>query len=179
VHHGREEVSQMAAELVQRVVTDECLLRPAYWLVFALPWPGGDTAEAVLAVAPGGIPRQALRNDAFQVLVVADQYARGRAKSVIFFSELSRGLSRAGNTWADYGIDWERALAELESYPALFMTISERAYSVICNPEAQPSQEAEGDRDLVRAALAMKLGEDWAPYMQGVIDAAGRGGRDD
>jgi hypothetical protein len=169
----------MTAELVQRVVTDEDLLRPEYWLVLALPWPVGDTAEAVLAVAPRLIPRQALSNDAFQILAVADQYARGRAKSVIFFSELTRGLTRAGTTWADYGIDWERALAELEGYPGLLMTISERAYSVICNPEAQPSQEAEGDRDLVRAALAARLGEDWAPYMLGVIDAAGRGGRDD
>ena len=163
----------MTAELVQRVVTDEDLLRPAYWLALALPWPVGDTAEAVLAVAPGMIPRQALSNDAFQILAVADQYARGRAKSVIFFSELTRGLTRGGTTWADYGIDWERALAELEGYPGLLMTVSERAYSVICNPEAKPSQAAEGDRDLVRAALAAKLGEDWAPYMRSVLNSAG------
>ena len=47
----------MTAELLD-VAADDELLHPAYWLVLALSWPGGNAAEALLAVAPGMIPRE-------------------------------------------------------------------------------------------------------------------------
>jgi hypothetical protein len=171
----------MTAELLD-VAADDELLHPAYWLVLALSWPGGNAAEALLAVAPGMIPREpaeVLGDDAFQVLAAADSYARGLAHPVVFFSDMTRALAREGMTWGEHGVDWERGLAELAEgrFPGLYLTVSERAYLVACNPETRPTREAERDRRQVRAALAEKLGEDWPPFMQGVIDAAGRGGR--
>jgi hypothetical protein len=169
----------MRAELRDEIADNE-LLHPAYWLVLALPWPGGSVAEAVLAIAPGMIPREpgdVLGDDAFQILAMADRYAGGRRKSVIFFSELTRTLTRAGTTWANHGIDWQSGLAELEhgEFPGLYMAISERAYMVICDPQVSTTQAFERDRDLVRASIAGKLGEDWPPFMCGVIDAAQAG----
>jgi hypothetical protein len=166
----------MQAELRDEIADDE-LLHPAYWLVLALPWPGGNVTEAVLAIAPGMIPREpgdVLGDDAFQILAMADRYAGGRRKSVIFFSELTRALARAGMTWAEHGVDWESGLAELEhgGFPGLYLAISERAYMIMCNPEAQTTQAFERDRDLVRASIAGKLRLDWPPFMRGVIDAA-------
>ena len=164
----------MQADALRDTVADEELLHPAYWLVLALPWPGGGTAEGVLAVAPPMIPREMLGNDAFQILAMADAFARGRKKSVIFFSELTRALARNAMTWAEHGIDWERGLAELEhGFPGLYLTISERAYMVLCNPETRPSAAAEGQRDLVRASITGKLRKEWPPFMRGGLDAAG------
>ena len=173
----------MTAELLD-VAADDELLHPGYWLVLALPWPGGDVAEALLAVAPGTIPREpaeVLGDDAFQVLAAADSYARGLEHPVVFFSDMTRALAREGMTWEEHGVEWERGLAELAAgrFPGLYLTISERAYLVACNPETRPTREAERDRRQVRVALAAKLGEDWAPYIQGVIDAAEHDGRGD
>ena len=173
----------MTAEQLE-VAADDDLLHPGYWLVFALPWPGGDMAEGALAVAPPMIPREpaeVLGDDAFQVLAMADSYAKARKTRVVFFSELTRALAREGMTWEQHGVDWARGLQDLETggFPGLSLTVSERAYSVICDPATRPTPEAEHGRSRIRAALAAKLGEDWAPYMEGVIDAARRGGRDD
>jgi hypothetical protein len=161
----------MQAETLRDAAADQELLHPAYWLVLALPWPGGDTAEGVLAVAPGMIPREVLGDDAYQILAAADTYAKGRKKTVIFFSEMTRAMARAGMTWSEHGIDWERGLAELESghFPGMYLTISERAYMVVCNPATRPGLAAEHDRDLVRASITEKLGRDWAPYMRGGV----------
>ncbi len=167
----------MPDKLLRDETADDELLHPAYWLVIALPWPGGDVAEGVLAIAPGMIPREprdVLGDDAFQLLAAADRYAKGRRKSVIFFSELTRTLTRAATTWAKHGIDWQSGLAELEhgGFPGLYLAISERAYMTICNPEARTTQAFERDRDLVRASIAGKLRQDWPPFMRGVINAA-------
>jgi hypothetical protein len=90
-------------------------------------------------------------------------------------------FTTAGTSWAQLGIDWESALLELRDgrFPALFLTISERAHVFICNPAthlvfAGPDgvEEATGaERDLVRQALTSKLAADWPPYMRGIIDA--------
>jgi hypothetical protein len=155
----------MTAETVREVIADE-LLDPPYWMVHALPWPGGDVAEALFAVAPGSIGREALGDDAYQILAAADSFAKGRKARVILFSEVTRSLTRAGMTWAEHGVDWARGLAELEGYPGMYMAVSERAYGIVCNPEARPTQAFECDRDQVRAALTVKLSEDWTPYMR-------------
>lgn len=167
----------MQAELAGGETADDELLHPAYWLVIALPWPGGDVAEGVLAIAPGMIPREprdALGDDAFQLLAMADRYAQGSRKSVIFFSDLTRAMTRAGATWAEHGIDWESGLDELERgrNPGLYLAISASAYTVICNPDARPTQTSGRDRDLVRASIGGKLSEVWPPFMRSIIDAA-------
>jgi hypothetical protein len=167
----------MQAELRGGETVGAELLHPPYWLVLALPWPGGDFAEGVLAIAPGMIPREppdALSDDAFQILAMADHYAERSKKPVIFFSELTRALTRSGMTWADHGIDFESGLADLAHgrFPGLYLAVSKRAYMVICNSETRPAQADERDRDLVRASIAGKLDEDWPPFMRGVIDAA-------
>src|SRR6266545_1688790 len=92
----------------------------------------------------------------------------------------SRGSNRAGDDRARLGIDWESALQELQDgpFPALLLTISERAHIFICNPAtrlllAGPDGEqeaADAERQLVRQAIASKLTADWPPYRQKMID---------
>ena len=158
------------------------LLHPAYWLVHGLEWPGDSgMAEAAIAIAPGMIPRDKVSPDAFQVLGCADLYARKHRTRVMFFSELTRMFTTAGTSWAQLGIDWETALQELRDgpFPALLLTISERAHIFICNPATQlifagpfgVEEATEAERDLVRQAITAKLAADWPPYMQRIIES--------
>jgi hypothetical protein len=158
------------------------LLHPAYWLVHGPPWPGdGDLAEAALAIAPEMISRATLSRDAVQVLGCADLYARKQGSRVVFFSDLTRMFTTAGTSWAQLGVDWESALRELEDgpFPKLFLTISERAHLLICNPAtdlltARPDgtqDPAETEREIVRQMIASALAADWPPYMQQIINA--------
>jgi len=157
------------------------LLHPSYWLVYGLPWQtDGDLAEAAVAIAPGMIPREPLSRDASQILGCADLYARKRGESVIFFSELTRMFTAGGTSWAELGVDWETALQELQDgpFPALLLTISQRAHIFICNPAtrlllAGPDGEEEAtdaECQFVRQAIATKLTTDWPPYMRQMID---------
>src|SRR5258706_5031793 len=110
------------------------LLDPEYWLIFGLEWTGGaGMAEAAYAVAPGVIPRHTLGDDARQILECADLYVGKRGGRAIFFSGLTRMFAIARKSWPDLGVDWEAALAELQSgpFPALYLTISQRAHLYI------------------------------------------------
>ncbi len=158
------------------------LLNPAHWLVVGLEWQGdGGMAEAAVAVAPGMIPREALSYDAYQVLGCADLYARLHAGRVVFFSDLTRMFTAAGTSWAQLGIDWEAALRELKEgpFPAMFLTISERAHLLICDPATNllmvgsggAADEAGSERDLVRQAIACQLTTDWPAWMNAMIGA--------
>lgn len=156
-------------------------LQPEYWLVSGLDWPAGERiAEAAVAVAPTLIPRDALSPDAYQVLGCADLYARKHKHRVIFFSDLTRMFADAGTSWTELGVDWERALNELHagSFPAVFLTISERVYHCICNPASEgrlpvrgaSEEPARDDREVVRAAMVRQLSGDWPAYLQALID---------
>ena len=160
--------------------TDE-LLHPAYWLVYGLPWEGdGGMAEAAIAIAPGMIDRDSLSRDAFQILGCADLYATKHRSRVVFFSDLTRMFTTAGTSWAQLGIDWESALQELQDgpFPALLLTISQRAHIFICNPATRlvfagpdgEQESADAERELVRQAIASQLTADWPPYLQQLID---------
>lgn len=159
---------------------DAELLHPAYWLVHGLPWQGdSELAEAAVAMAPGVIPRETLSRDAFQILGCADLYARKHGTRVVFFSDLTRMFTTAGTSWAQLDVDWENALRELTDgpFPRLFLTISERAHLLICDPaigtplagSGGAQESAETERRLVRQAITGKLVSDWPPYMQQVI----------
>jgi hypothetical protein len=158
------------------------VLRPSYWLVSGLDWQISDAvSEAAVAVAPAMIPRDAVSYDTRQVLGCADLYVRKHGQHVVFFSDLTRMFADAGTSWSQLGIDWEKALQELRGglFPALFLTISELAYVVICDPAVLPApvsngdeQSADDERELVRTAVAGQLMRDWPPYVQ----AAGGGG---
>src|SRR5712691_525851 len=157
----------------------EWLLRPNYWLVSGLEW-HGPMAEAALAIAPGTIPRDALSRHGAEVLRHADRYAREKAVSVVFFADLTRTLTLVGTSWADLGVDWEAALADLQggSYPTLYLTISERAYVLLCSSAVtvhvvsrKGVQPANDERELVRQALAERLSADWPPYIRDLIDS--------
>src|SRR6266849_4576744 len=158
------------------------LLHPAYWLVHGLPWPGdSDMAEAALAIAPEIVPRETLSRDAVQILGCADLYARKHGSRVVFFSDLTRMFTTAGTSWAQLGVDWESALRELVvgPFPAMFLTISERAHLLICDPATNllmvgsggTADEAGSERDLVRQAITSQLTTDWPPWMNAMIDA--------
>jgi hypothetical protein len=159
------------------------LIHPPYWLVSALPWPGGDLAEGAIAFSPSMIPRNGLSEDAWQILANADVYAKARKARVIFFSDLTRALTCGGTSWAALGIDWEHGLREIEDghFPALILTVTERAYTFICNPAVSMRLNSATDdtaetggyeRDLVRAAITRQLAADWPQFLRRVIEAA-------
>ncbi|MGH3304996.1 MAG: hypothetical protein ACRDOK_25670 [Streptosporangiaceae bacterium] len=158
-------------------VTDD-MLHPTYWLVSGLAWQG-PTAEAAMAVAPGLIPRNALSDDTCQVLGCADLHARKRGLRVVFFSDLTRMFTSAGSSWLQLGVDWESALRELRDgqFPAMFLTISEPAYLIICNPircevptRAAATETAADECEPIRRALAGRLVSDWPAYLQSAAD---------
>jgi|SRR5579863_8707469 len=155
----------------------ERLLAPAYWLVAGLAWPGGSNPCEAWAIAPDLIPRDAVSNDAYQVLGSAHLYAGKHSARVVFFSDLTRMFATAGTSWASFGVDWRAALDELQRgpYPAVFLTVTERAHGLICDPASWSTgcaQElASPERELVRQAVADRLTVDWSGYMGRVIDS--------
>jgi hypothetical protein len=159
----------------------ERLTQPDYWLVSGLEWQGnGPMAEAAVAIAPGMIPRSVLSGDGAQVLRHADHYAEEHAVRVVFFSDLTRTLTLARTSWADLGIDWEAARAHLQSgpYPSLYLTISERAYVLLCSAAVTVNvvsrkgiQPANDERELVREALTDRLSADWPSYIRDLISS--------
>jgi hypothetical protein len=157
------------------------LLHPAYWLVIGLDWSvDGPMAEAAVAVAPGMIPRSALSPDSFQVLGWADLYATRHGRRVIFVSELTRVLAQAGTSWSRLGVDWQSALRQLHggSFPAMFLTISERMYLHICDASdrglmitgGESPDAIDNECELARGAITRHLDSDWPAYMQKLID---------
>ena len=187
MHHevlGRLQVTKMQAELRENPGADDELLHPPYWLVHALDWPGGERAEAAVACAPSTIPRDALSWSAVQILGCADHYAQKRAARVVLFSDLTRMFAGAGQSWAQLGVDWEAALRELADgrFPAVFLTISERAYSFMSNPAlhmlvigaTNVEETAETQRDLLRQAIAHQLAAAWPSYIQSILHCGHR-----
>lgn len=161
------------------------LVSPAYWLVFGLKWPGdsvagGSVAEAAMAVAPGMIPRDMVGREARQVLGCADLYAREFAERVVFFSDLTHMFTSAGTSWGELGVNWENALRELREgpFPVMYLTISERAHLLICDPAAAmgptgPGGRAEDDgaeREAVRQVIVGQLATDWPTWMNAMIE---------
>jgi hypothetical protein len=159
----------------------ERLLQPDCWLVSGLEWHGnGGMAEAAVAIAPALIPRDVFSSDAAQVLRHADDYAERHPVRVVFFSDLTRALTLARTSWAELGIDWEAARDELQSgpYPAIYLTVSERAYALLCSAAVtvnvvsrkgiQPGNE---ERELVRQALTVRLSADWPGYIRDLLSS--------
>jgi hypothetical protein len=161
------------AEVVER------LTQPDYWLVSGLEWPGnGPMAEAAVAIAPGMIPRNVVGRDAAQILRHADHYAEEHAVRVVLFSDLTRTLTLARTSWAELGIDWQAARDDLQSgpYPSLYLTISERAYVLLCSAAVTVNvisrkgvQPGNDERELVRQALTDQLSADWPSYIRDLI----------
>jgi hypothetical protein len=170
---------QVSPDTLQFVLRGaERLLSPAYWLVAGLEWPGGTgLSEAAWAISPDLIPREALSNDAYQVLGCAHLYAGKHSARVVFFSDLTRMFATAGASWASLGVDWRAGLHELQNgpYPAMFLTITERAHLLICDPASWSTgcaqEPARSERELVRQAVADKLTADWSGYMGRVIES--------
>jgi hypothetical protein len=148
----------------------EELLRPGFWLAWGLDWPGGSTAEAVIAVAPSLIPRDTLSYSAQQILACADLYAQKRAERVVLFADLTRLLTAAGESWENLRVDWKAGLRELEGgpFPGIFLSVSEHAYMTVC--DSTPGSWT-GDRALIREAIARQLEADWPPTMRNAIEA--------
>jgi len=172
----------MSAKMLAVAAATDELLYPEYWLVSGLEWHGdGPTAEAAVAVAPGIIPRDALSHDALQILGCADLFVRKRGHQVIFFSDLTRMFADAGTSWSKLCVDWEGALRELHagSFPAVFLTVSERAYHCICSTADGRSLLTQGgtgnttdnECDLLRHAIARQLAIDWPAYIHTIVDA--------
>ncbi len=147
------------------------LLRPAYWLVFAIEWPtGSHVSEGALAIAPPTIPRDSASSSTQQVLGCADLYARRHATNVVFFSDLTRIFATAGTSWASLGVDWQAALRELEEgpHPSMHLTITERAHLLVSEPGQSPGQ-LDYERELLRHAISGRLAEDWPTYIDSLI----------
>jgi hypothetical protein len=165
-----QKVIRMQAELRGDMAASDELLQPGYWLAWGLEWPGGSgPAEAVVAFAPSLIPRDGLSYGAQQILGCADVYARKRPGRVVFFSDITRLLTKYGESWDGLGVGWEAALQELEDspFPGVFLSVSERGHMTLCDP--MPGSFLE-DRRLVRQALMAQLEADWPGYIQALAD---------
>jgi hypothetical protein len=100
---------------------------------------------------------------------------------VIFFSDLTRMFASGGRSWADLGVDWEAALADLQSgpFPAFYLTISQRAHMYVCDAATRlvmcgpggREEATESERELVRQALGGQLAADWPGYVRSLIEA--------
>jgi hypothetical protein len=172
VHHGidQQKVITMQADLRQDTAAADELLRPAFWLAWGLEWPGdSDMAEAVIACAPRLIARDGLSYSAFQVTGCADVYARKSGLRVVFFSDLTRQLARAGESWEGLRVSWRAELRELEDgpFPGVFLSVSERSYLTLCDPV--PGQVVEGRRQ-IRQAITRQLETDWPSWIQDQLD---------
>lgn len=87
----------------------------------------------------------------------------------------------AGTSWAQLGVDWENALRELRDgpFPAMYLTIAERAHLLICDPAVSPAEpspsgsadDGGAEREIVRQAIASQLAADWPPWMNAMIQA--------
>jgi hypothetical protein len=116
----------------------------------------------------------------FQVLGCAGLYARKRGLRVVFFSDLTRMLTKAGTSWTQLGVAYENAPRELHDgkFPVMFLNIAERMYTAICAATTIPTRAAHSERDdsppsdreLARQAIKLQLANDWPAYMQGLID---------
>jgi hypothetical protein len=127
------------------------------------------------------IRRDVVSHDADQVLGCADLYAQKHGLPVVFFSDLTRMFAEAGTSWLQLGVDWESALRDLQEgqFPTMYLTISDTAHRIICDPTGDAVSIAAGagesvdvERALVRRAIAGQLANDWPKYMQ---SAAGPG----
>ncbi len=172
MHHGGEpaKVITMHPDLRQDPGGADELLRPGFWLAWGLDCPGGTTAEAVIAVAPSLIPRDTLSYSAQQILGCADLYAQRRPERIVLFSDLTRLLTAAGESWEGLRVDWEAGLRELEDgpFPGIFLSVSEHAYLAICDPA--PGSWTD-DRAFIREAITRQLEADWPALIQDAIEA--------
>jgi hypothetical protein len=95
---------------------------------------------------------------------------------VIFFFELTRVLAQAGTSWSQFGVDRQSAIRQLHvgSFPAMFLTISERMYLHICDASdrglmitgGESPDAADNECELDRGAITSHLDSDWPAYLQ-------------
>lgn len=167
---------------VSAVANPSVLVNPPRWLVFGTEWAGSPDdlfAESAVAIAPGQVPLSALSRDARNVVQLSVALGRRSGHRTVFFSDMTALLHEDGQSWPGLGIDWERALRELQDVPlpALFLSLSHRAHVILCwsgrgnltiRSPGCPSGEqiAVAEREAVRAAITEMLVSDWAPYIE-------------
>jgi hypothetical protein len=98
----------------------------------------------------------------------------------VFFSDLTRMFTKAGTSWTQLGVDFQNALRELHdgSFPALFLTITERMYLTFCDAatsqltgvQPEKGEALTPDRELARQAITRQLASDRPAYMQRLLD---------
>ncbi|MER7130970.1 hypothetical protein [Streptosporangium saharense] len=158
------------------------LQEPAYWLVFALPWPEsqGDAAmaEAAYVVAPPLVPRNQVSENAEGVFAVAHFHVKENpGRRTIWFSDLTRWLAGRDNSWQGLEVDWEAALREIHELPTfgMFLKVSRRGYlflldgspegATVTYPGGERERLTAREREAVRADFEAKITRDWANYI--------------
>lgn len=172
------------------------MVRPPLFLITGLPWPddddGAEKAEAALAIAPAvtqmvrpvghdGQPVP-LGRDLALMLDAGSQCAAALGTRVLFVSDMTRWLADTGRTWESIGVDFATAQAALERQsPALIVTLSRTAYTILCAADRNPSahyasgslSEATTDeREKLRTALEARLDADWPTYITKALASA-------
>lgn len=169
--------------MIAYVVTlSSSVLRPSFWLVAGLVWPGDELSEApsAIAIAPDAFQVQLLRTPTRQVLDLARYFASHSQHRVVFLAELTRWLDHFGRTWASDGIDFEQALYDItEVLPGLYLGLDHRSYCIVCDasrqgmvihyPESR-EQLTEADRNTTRLALTQTITESWPAYIHSIQD---------
>ena len=166
----------------------QVLLKPRYWLVIGTEWTapsGTPMAEAAVAFVPDAVPEQMLTRQSAMVLGFAGRYGAKHVDGrVVFFSDLTRMLSRENSSWLDFSVDWEKVVEELTGpdapFPSLALTLSQRGHAILCDASVEGmtlytrdgsvERVTETERHDVHQALEDILVRDWPPYVQQLID---------
>ena len=156
-----------ATQIHEEAVPDSQPISPKYWLVHALPWPGGEVAAAAVAYTPELIPRDGLSRGAQQILACADLVADRWGERVIFFSDLTGLLARGGSSWSTVGIEWTAVLSELKAASPYVaeLVVSQATYVAICTSadadevgSKAPAAGATGRSPRLRSLIERQLG---------------------
>ncbi|MFD0888640.1 hypothetical protein ACFQ08_29240 [Streptosporangium algeriense] len=159
------------------------LQEPAYWLVFALPWPDSqwdaELAEAAYVLSPPLVPRSRVPENAEGVFAVAHFYLKENpGRRTVWFSDLTRWLAERDNSWQQVEVDWEAALQEIQELPTfgMFLQVSKRGYMFLLDgspdgmtvtyPGGERERLTARERETVHAAFEDKITRDWAGYIE-------------
>jgi hypothetical protein len=109
-------------------------------------------------------------------------YARKHPNQrVVWFSDVSRLLRDNGDSWDNFGVDWERALIQIAELPilGLYMTINQRTHFHILNAvtnftihhlDGTSELLAEEEREAVRRSIEQLLSKDWPPFIRAKLE---------
>lgn len=157
---------------------------PYFLLVWTGEWMNAEAniAECAMMTAPTVIRPGTLGPDALKVVAFAENVAVRTGQRLLFFSELTRLLTAAHDSWAARGVDWQAALADLEnSAPLVHLALDRWSWHIASSPAltmiaADPGGSVElrmaDEHQALRQRLLPVVSSGWATYIDGLLRPA-------